>query len=615
MQQRRGPGGGFGGGGGPLGLGAPRQKPKDFKKTMKKLIKLMSPYRWLFLLCVIFAVGSTVFGIAAPVIMEGATGEIIRGFMEVQIGGFSIDFSIVLRVILILGAVYIVSALFMFLQSLIMADMTQKISYSLRKDMSAKISRLPLNYFDTKTHGEVLSRIVNDVDTVANSLNQSLTQIVTSVVTVVGILAVMFWISWQMTLVALVTVPMSAILVMIVIRFSQKHFRRQQEYVGHVNGQVEEIYGGHVVVKAFCAEDKSVGDFDNYNNTLYQSAWKAQFLSGIIWPAMSLIGNIGYVGVSVLGGVLVSRGSLRIENILTFIQYIRRFNMPIMQLGQISNMLQSTVAAAERVFEFLEQDELAPEADESSLIRDISVIRGSVSFSNVDFGYVPDTPIIKNFTTDVDAGKTIAIVGPTGGGKTTIVKLLMRFYELNGGSIEIDGINITNFTRADLRSMLAMVLQDTWLFNGTIMDNLRYGKLNATDVEVYAAADAARVDHFVRALPGGYDMELNEEATNISQGQKQLITIARAILKDPKILILDEATSSVDTRTEVLIQEAMVNLMRGRTSFIIAHRLSTIRGADAILVVRDGEIVEQGSHEALLAAGGYYKELYESQFV
>jgi ATP-binding cassette subfamily B protein len=607
--QRRG-GAGFHGGG-PLGLGMPKQKPKDFKGTMKKLIKLLRPYLVLFIICVVFAVISIVFTIAGPRMMEGATREIYEGFLRLQTGGAGIDFAAVLRVIWLLVAVYVISSIFSFLQSIIMADMTQKISYTLRQRMSQKINKLPLNYFDAKSHGEILSRIVNDVDTVANSLNQSLTQVITSVVTVIGILIMMLVISPLMTLVAIVTVPMSAILVMFVIKFSQKHFRRQAEYLGHVNGQVEEIYGGHVVVKAFCAEDKAVGDFNGFNDTLYESAWKAQFLSGIIWPAMNLIGNIGYVGVSVLGGVLVTRGSIRVENILTFIQYIRRFNMPIMQLGQITNMLQSTVAAAERVFEFLEEDEL--EADTADPFP-TNGITGHVTFNDVQFGYTPETAIIKGFSADIGAGESIAIVGPTGGGKTTIVKLLMRFYELNGGSISIDGHNIRDYTRDGLRDMLAMVLQDTWLFNGSIMDNLRYGNPGAADEEVFAAAKAARVDHFVRMLPEGYNMMLNEEASNISQGQKQLITIARAILKNPKILILDEATSSVDTRTEVLIQEAMVNLMRGRTSFIIAHRLSTIRGADKILVVKDGNIVEQGSHDELLAADGFYTELYKSQF-
>ena len=607
--QRR---GGFGGhAGGPLGLGAPKVKPKNFKKTMGKLLTLLRPYKGLLILVISFAVGSTIFSIAAPYVMSYAADAIHVGFLSMQAGGPGIDFNEVLRVIYILITLYILSAAFMFVQSIITADMSQKISYTLRQQMSLKISRLPLSYFDRTNHGEVLSRIVNDVDTVANTLNQSMSQIITSVVTVLGILGIMLWISPLMTLVALVTVPLSMGLVMGVIKFSQKHFRRQAEYLGHVNGQVEEVYGGHIVVKAFCAEDKAVDEFDGFNDTLYESAWKAQFLSGIIWPAMGLIGNVGFVGVSVLGGVLASAGTIRVADILAFIQYIRRFNMPIMQLGQISNMLQSTVAAAERVFEFLDEPELEPETANPVSAENIT---GAVSFKDIQFSYTPDVPVIKGFSADIDAGKTIAIVGPTGGGKTTIVKLLMRFYELDSGSVLIDGHNIRDFTRSDLRGMLAMVLQDTWLFNGTIWENLRYGNPDATDDEVRRAAEAAMVDHFVRTLPGGYNMVLNEEASNISSGQKQLITIARAILKNPKILILDEATSSVDTRTEALIQEAMVNLMQGRTSFIIAHRLSTIRGADHILAVRDGDIAEQGSHEELLAKGGFYAELYRSQF-
>lgn len=610
MEQRRRSerGGGYGG---PLGLAAPKVKPKDFRGTMRKVLGLLRPYSRLLVLVIIFTMASTVFTIVAPYIMADAADAIFMGFISMRDGGPGIDFERILRLIYVLIGLYLLSAAFMFAHGVITADVSQKISYQLRRDMSEKISRLPLAFFDGTTHGEVLSRIVNDVDTVANTLNQSMSQIISSVVTVVGILAIMFWISPAMTLVAIVTVPMSMVLVMVVIRTSQKHFRRQAEYVGHVNAQVEEVYGGHVVVKAFCAEDRVVEDFDGYNDTLYESAWKAQFLSGIIWPAMGLIGNIGFVGVSVLGGVLASVGTIRVADILAFIQYIRRFNMPIMQLGQISNMLQSTVAAAERVFEFLDEDELEPDTEHPVSTANI---RGDVTFKDVRFGYEKDVPVIKGFSAEVAAGQTIAIVGPTGGGKTTIVKLLMRFYELDSGGIFIDGHNIREFSKSGLRAMLAMVLQDTWLFNGTIWDNLRYGNPDAADDEIRRAAEAARVDHFVRALPGGYEMELNEEASNISSGQKQLITIARVILKNPRILILDEATSSVDTRTEALIQEAMTNLMQGRTSFIIAHRLSTIRGADHILAVRDGDIAEQGTHDELLAKGGFYAELYRSQF-
>lgn len=604
-------GGGPGGGGGPLGLGAARSKPKDFKGTIKKLLAFLKPFRTAIILVIAFAIGSTIFSIMGPNILADATQAIYEGFTSKATGGPGVDFDAVLAVVYKLIVVYVIASVFLFLQSIIMADVAQKITYNLRREMSRKINRLPLSFFDKRTHGEILSRITNDVDTVGQSMSQSLTQVITSVTSVVGILIMMLLISPIITLVALVTIPMSTVVVMVVIKFSQKHFKRQQEYLGHVNGQVEEIYSGHLVVKAFCAEDKAVEEFNGYNDTLFESAWKSQFLSGIIMPAMNLIGNIGYVGVSVLGGILASNGSIRVGDILSFIQYIRRFNQPIMQLGQISNLLQSTVAAAERVFEFLDETELEPETVNPLPTANI---KGDVRFNDVRFGYDPENVIIKGFNAKVKAGQTIAIVGPTGGGKTTVVKLLMRFYELMGGAIEIDGHNIREFTRTGLRETLAMVLQDTWLFNGSIMENIRYGRLSATDEEVVAAAKAARVDHFVRTLPGGYDMVLNEEASNISQGQKQLMTIARAILSDPKILILDEATSSVDTRTEVLIQEAMVNLMQGRTSFIIAHRLSTIRGADCILVVNDGDIIEQGTHEELLAKNGFYTELYQSQF-
>ncbi|MDR1704533.1 MAG: ABC transporter ATP-binding protein/permease [Clostridiales bacterium] len=599
------------GGGGPLGLGAGIVKPKDFKGTMKKLLHFLAPHKIQLITVVLITIGSTVFTIVGPKILASATDEIVAGITSKLAGGPGIDFNAVLSVIYQLLILYAVASVFMFFESFIMAGITQRVTFNLRSRMAGKINKLPLNYFDKNTHGEVLSRVVNDVDTVGQSLGQSLTQVITSVTTVIGILIMMFSISPLMTLVALVTIPLSTVVVMIVIRFSQKYFKRQQEYLGYVNGQVEEIYGGHIVVKAFCAEEKAVNEFNGYNDTLYESAWKSQFLSGVIMPAMNLIGNIGYVGVSVLGGILAGNGVITVGDILSFITYIRRFNQPIMQLGQISNLLQSTVAAAERVFEFLDEEELLPECANPVSVKDV---KGDVRFNDVTFGYDPETVVLKNINAEIKAGQTCAIVGPTGGGKTTVVKLLMRFYEVNSGSITIDGHDIRDFTREDLRDMLAMVLQDTWLFNGTIMENIRYGRDDATDDEVKAAADAARVDHFVKTLPGGYEMELNEEASNISQGQKQLMTIARAILSDPRILILDEATSSVDTRTEALIQEAMVNLMAGRTSFIIAHRLSTIRSADIILVVNEGAIVEQGTHDELLARDGFYAELYRSQF-
>ena len=512
---------------------------------------------------------------------------------------------------MILVALYLVSSLFGIIQSFIMSGVAQKVSYNLRKQISEKMDTLPLNYFDTRTNGEVLSRITNDVDTVNQTLNQSLSQIITSVVTLIGVLIMMFSISWIMTLATFIILPVSMVLISLVVKKSQKYFKSQQEYLGHLNGQVEEVYGGHNIMKAFNREEASTKDFDELNNTLYKSAWKSQFLSGMMMPIMSFVGNLGYVLVSILGGWLTIKSVITVGDIQAFIQYVRSFNQPISQMAQVANIMQSTAAAAERVFEFLDEEDEVKDPVNSV---DPSEIRGEVEFEDVHFGYNEDKIIINDFSVDVKPGQKVAIVGPTGAGKTTIVKLLMRFYDINSGSIKIDGHDIRDFKRADLRNLFGMVLQDTWLFNGTIMENLRYGRLDATDAEVKEAAKAAHVDHFVKTLPDGYNMVLNEEASNISQGQKQLLTIARAFLKDPKLLILDEATSSVDTRTELLIQKAMEKLMEGRTSFIIAHRLSTIRDADLILVMKDGDIVEQGNHEELIEKGGFYSSLYNSQF-
>ena len=606
-----------GGMGGPMGRmgGGPRavEKAKDFKGTMKKLGVYLKPDSLSIAIVILFAIGSAAFSIVGPKILGKATTKIFEGLVQKITGvpDASIDFGYIGNIAMILVALYLVSSLFGIIQSFIMSGVAQKVSYNLRKQISEKMDTLPLNYFDTRTNGEVLSRITNDVDTVNQTLNQSLSQIITSVVTLIGVLIMMFSISWIMTLATFIILPVSMVLISLVVKKSQKYFKSQQEYLGHLNGQVEEVYGGHNIMKAFNREEASTKDFDELNNTLYKSAWKSQFLSGMMMPIMSFVGNLGYVLVSILGGWLTIKSVITVGDIQAFIQYVRSFNQPISQMAQVANIMQSTAAAAERVFEFLDEEDEVKDPVNSV---DPSEIRGEVEFEDVHFGYNPDKIIINDFSVDVKPGQKVAIVGPTGAGKTTIVKLLMRFYDINSGSIKIDGHDIRDFKRADLRNLFGMVLQDTWLFNGTIMENLRYGRLDATDAEVKEAAKAAHVDHFVKTLPDGYNMVLNEEASNISQGQKQLLTIARAFLKDPKLLILDEATSSVDTRTELLIQKAMEKLMEGRTSFIIAHRLSTIRDADLILVMKDGDIVEQGNHEELLEKGGFYSSLYNSQF-
>lgn len=602
--------------GGPMGHGPggiPGEKAKDFKGTMGKLLRYISSYTVPIILVALFAVGSTVFSIIGPKKLGNATTEIFNGLVAKISGveGGGIDFEKLGNILLFLLFLYILSALLSFLQGIIMTGITQRISYRLRKEISQKINRLPMKYFDGMTHGEVLSRVTNDVDTVSQSLNQSMTQIVTSVTTIIGVLIMMLSISPLMTLAALVILPISLLCISFIVKHSQKYFKAQQEYLGHVNGQVEEVYGGHNVVKVFNNEKNVIDQFDKTNNTLYGSAWKSQFLSGTMMPIMNFIGNLGYVVVSILGGWLVIRKAIEVGDILSFTQYVRNFTQPISQAAQVMNMLQSTAAAAERVFAFLE------EAEEDQVVThpvSIDGLEGRVKFDHVSFGYTPDKQIIKDFNALVQPGQKVAIVGPTGAGKTTMVKLLLRFYDVSGGAIYVDGHDVRDFNRSELREMFGMVLQDTWLFNGTVMENIRYGRLDATDEEVIEAAKAAHVHHFIQTLPDGYQMVLNEEASNVSQGQKQLLTIARAILADPKILILDEATSSVDTRTELLIQKAMDNLMQGRTSFIIAHRLSTIRDADIILVMRDGDIVEQGTHEQLLAAGGFYASLYNAQF-
>ena len=606
-----------GGMGGPMGRmgGGPRavEKAKDFKGTMKKLGVYLKPYSLSIAIVILFAIGSAAFSIVGPKILGKATTKIFEGLVQKITGvpDASIDFGYIGNIAMILVALYLVSSLFGIIQSFIMSGVAQKVSYNLRKQISEKMDTLPLNYFDTRTNGEVLSRITNDVDTVNQTLNQSLSQIITSVVTLIGVLIMMFSISWIMTLATFIILPVSMVLISLVVKKSQKYFKSQQEYLGHLNGQVEEVYGGHNIMKAFNREEASTKDFDELNNTLYKSAWKSQFLSGMMMPIMSFVGNLGYVLVSILGGWLTIKSVITVGDIQAFIQYVRSFNQPISQMAQVANIMQSTAAAAERVFEFLDEEDEVKDPVNSV---DPSEIRGEVEFEDVHFGYNEDKIIINDFSVDVKPGQKVAIVGPTGAGKTTIVKLLMRFYDINSGSIKIDGHDIRDFKRADLRNLFGMVLQDTWLFSGSIMENIRYGKLNATDEEVIEAAKSAHVHRFIKTLPDGYKMKLNEEASNVSQGQKQLLTIARAILADPKILILDEATSSVDTRTEVLIQKAMDNLMEGRTSFVIAHRLSTIRDADMILVMNEGDIVEQGNHEELLKKGGFYANLYNSQF-
>jgi len=586
-------------------------RARDFRGTIGKLIKYLGRYRISVLVVFVFAIASTAAGIVGPKILGRATTSLFEGVMAQMSGSGSIDFDYIGRIIIFTLCLYLFSALCAYIQGWIMADVSTNIAYRFRRDIAEKINRMPLKYFDGTTHGEVLSRITNDVDTVNQTLSQSLTQIITSIVTVIGVLVMMFSISWLMTLIALLILPISAALVGIIISRSQVFFMRQQDYLGHVNGHVEEMYGGHIVMKAFNGEEKSVEQFDEYNDVLYDAAWKSQFLSHLMMPLMRVVGNFGYVAVAVLGGYLAIQGTITVGNIQAFIQYVRTFTQPITQLANISNVLQQTAAAAERVFEFLEEEEEVAEATDPVTLEKPA---GHVEFKHVRFGYDPDETIIKDFSAVAQPGQKIAIVGPTGAGKTTMVKLLMRFYDIDAGEILIDGHDIRDFTRRDLRQMFGMVLQDTWLYNGSIMENIRYGRPDATDEEVIVAARAARVDHFVRTLPDGYQMELNEEASNVSQGKKQLLTIARAVLADPRILILDEATSSVDTRTEVLIQQAMDELMQNRTSFVIAHRLSTIRNADLILVMRDGDIVEQGNHEELLERAGFYAELYNSQF-
>lgn len=598
--------------GGLMRRGQSTEKPKDFKKTTKKLIDLyLSKYKIGIIIVIIFAIGSTIFTIVGPKILGNATTEIFNGLVSKLSGGSGIDFGKVGQIALMLLGLYLISAIFSFVQGFTMTGIAQKLTYRIRNDIISKINRLPMNYFDKKTHGEVLSVITNDIDTLGMNLNQSITQIITAICTIIGILIMMLSISWQMTLISLVILPVAGFVVRIIVGKSQKYFSKQQEYLGHVNGQVEEIYGGLTVVKAFNAEDKVVKEFDKANDELYHSAWRSQFLSGLMHPVMNFISNIGYVGVAVAGGYLAINGTITVGNIQSFIQYNKQFTQPINQIAQISSMLQSMVAAAERVFEFLEQPE---EVNTAKGNIDTSTLKGNVEFKNVKFGYNPDKTIIKDFSAKVKEGQKIAIVGPTGAGKTTMVKLLMRFYDVTDGEILVDGHNIKDFDRGELRKMFGMVLQDTWLFGGTVKDNIKYSKEDATDDEVIQAAKAAHVHHYIKTLPNGYNSMINEESSNISAGQKQLLTIARVILADPKILILDEATSSIDTRTEIQIQAAMDNLMKGRTSFVIAHRLSTIKNSDLILVMNQGDIVEQGTHEELLVKGGFYADLYNSQF-
>ena len=591
--------------------GMSTEKAKDFKGTMKKLMGYLTQYKIGLLLVVIFAIGSTIFNIAGPKILGKATTELFHGLISKVSGGSGIDFDKIAKILIGLMCLYVCSALFSFIQGYIMTGVSQKLTYRMRKEISEKIDRLPMGYFDKMTHGEILSRITNDVDTLSQSLNQSATQVITSVATIIGVLVMMLSISPLMTVIAILILPLSMGLIGMIVKRSQRYFKEQQEYLGYVNGQVEEVYGGHNIVKAFNKEDDVIDEFDRDNDRLYRSAWKSQFLSGMMMPIMQFVGNLGYVAVVILGGYLAINKTIEVGDIQSFIQYVRNFTQPIQQVAQVANMLQSTAAASERVFEFLEEPEEEAAPENPVVLKNPEV---AVEFEHVHFGYNPEHTIIHDFSVKVEPGQKIAIVGPTGAGKTTMVKLLMRFYDVSGGSIKVDGHDIREFDRGELRRMFGMVLQDTWLFKGSIEDNIRYGKLDATHEDVVKAADAAYAHRFIQTLPGGYGMELNEEASNVSQGQKQLLTIARAILADPKILILDEATSSVDTRTEVRIQKAMDNLMKGRTSFIIAHRLSTIRDADLILVMKEGDIVEMGRHEELLAKNGFYADLYNSQF-
>ena len=597
--------------GGPRG-GQTTERAKDFKKTTKKLIRsYLVDYKIPIIIVMIFAIGSTIFTIVGPKILGNATTEIFNGLVSKLSGGTGIDFGKVGQIALTLLGLYVISALFSFVQRFLMTNVAQKITYKLRNDIAIKINKLPMKYFDKKTNGEVLSIITNDIDTLSMNLNQSITEIITSICTIIGILVMMFSISWQMTLISLVILPIAGILVTFIVKKSQKYFTKQQDYLGHVNGQVEEIYGGLNIVKVFNAEEKVTKDFEKANEELYHSGWKSQFLSGLMHPVMNFISNVGYVAVAVAGGYLAINGTITVGNIQSFIQYNRQFTQPINQLAQISNMLQAMMAAAERIFEFLEEPEEVITAKGNI---DTSKLKGNVEFKHVKFGYDPEKTIINDFNADVHEGQKIAIVGPTGAGKTTMVKLLMRFYDVTSGEIDVDGHNVKDFDRGELRKMFGMVLQDTWLFGGTVKENIKYSKEDATDTEIIEAAKAAHVHHFIKTLPNGYNSMINEESTNISAGQKQLLTIARVILADPKILILDEATSSIDTRTEIQIQSAMDNLMKERTSFIIAHRLSTIKNADLILVMNHGDIVEQGTHDELLAKNGFYADLYNSQF-
>ncbi|RDU23165.1 ABC transporter ATP-binding protein [Anaerosacchariphilus polymeriproducens] len=587
------------------------EKAKNFKGTMAKLGKYLAKYKISILLIVIFSIGSTIFAIIGPKILGNATTELFNGVISKFSGGNGIDFGKLHHILLMVLLLYIISTLCSYVLGYFISTISQKLTYQLRKELSEKINRMPMIYFDKKTHGEVLSVITNDIDTLSQSLSQSAIQMITSILSVIGILIMMFSIDWIMTLIALLALPISMLLISIVVKKSQKHFKNQQIFLGNVNGQVEEIFSGHNIVKVFNGEQKAINEFEKSNEKLYDSAWKAQFLSGLMMPVMTFIGNLSYVAVAIIGGYFAIKGRITVGNIQSFISYTKSFTQPLAQIAQVSNMLQSTAAAAERVFEFLDEQEEVQTVENP---KHISQIQGNVEFKNVKFGYNPENVIIHNFNGKIKQGQRIAIVGPTGAGKTTIVKLLMRFYDVNDGAILLDGNNIQDFNRGELRQLFGMVLQDTWLFNGSIMENIRYGNLDATDEQVIEAAKAAYVHHFVQTLPDGYHMELNEEANNVSQGQKQLLTIARAILADPKILILDEATSSVDTRTEIHIQKAMNNLMEGRTSFIIAHRLSTIRDADLILVMNNGDIIEQGNHKDLLERNGFYSQLYNSQF-
>lgn len=603
--RRRGPMGGPG-----RGM-APGEKAKDLKGTMVKLIKYMRRFYVPIVMVIIFAIASTVFNIVGPTILGDATTEIFKGLVRKVSGGSGIDFDKVKHILLMLLSLYVASAIFSFIQGLIMTHVSNNVSYQMRKDISEKIHRMPMKYFESRTYGEVLSRITNDVDTLGNGLNQSVTQLITSLTTMIGVVIMMLTISPLMTLITLLILPVSMIFISFIMKHSQKYFKTQQEYLGHINGQVEENYGGHLVVKAFGKEQDVIDEFKKTNNVLYNSAWKSQFLSGMMQPIMTFVGNLGYVGVAISGAFLAINGTITIGDIQAFITYVKNFTQPIAQIAQVTNMMQSMMAAAERVFEFLEEEE-EDQITENPV--PIENVKGVVDFEHVHFGYNPDNIIVNDFNAHVKAGQQVAIVGPTGAGKTTMVKLLMRFYDVNSGEIKLDGHNLKDYNRNELRNAFGMVLQDTWLFKGSIMENIRYGRLDATDEEVIAAAKSAHAHHFIKTLPGGYDFELNEEASNVSAGQRQLLTIARAILADNPVMILDEATSSVDTRTEHRIQRAMDNLMKGRTSFVIAHRLSTIKNADIILVMKDGDIIEQGSHEELMAKKGFYADLYNSQF-